>query len=68
MTGSTLNHPPKVPSPRDCLGRTCLKWTADGELTTLDLSLVLQRLARVDQEVSTITETTGESLTCISIS
>jgi hypothetical protein len=45
-----------------------LKWTADGELTTLDLSLVLQRLAQVDQEVSSITETTGESLTCISIS
>jgi hypothetical protein len=35
----------------DCLGRTCLKWGADGELTALDLSLVMQRLAQVDPEV-----------------
>jgi hypothetical protein len=36
----------------DCLGRTCLKWSADGELTALDLSLVLQRLAQVDQQMN----------------
>jgi hypothetical protein len=36
----------------DCLGRTCLKWGADGELTAQDFSLVLQRLAQVDQEVN----------------
>jgi hypothetical protein len=35
-----------------CLGRTCLKWSADGELTALDLGLVLERLAQVDQEVT----------------
>jgi hypothetical protein len=35
-----------------CLGRTCLKWSADGELTSQDLLLVLERLAQVDQEVS----------------
>jgi hypothetical protein len=34
-----------------CLGRTCLKWSADGELTALDLGLVLERLAQVDREV-----------------
>ena len=33
------------PSASDCLGRTCLKWGADGELTTFELSLVLERLA-----------------------
>lgn len=35
----------------DCLGRTCLKWRADGELTALDFNLVMQRLAAVDPEV-----------------
>lgn len=39
-------------SPGNCLGRTCLKWGADGELTALDLSLVLERLAQVDQELA----------------
>jgi len=34
-----------------CLGRTCLKWSSDGELTSLDLLLVLERLAQVDHEV-----------------
>lgn len=33
-----------------CLGRTCLKWGDDGELTSVDLLLVLERLAQVDQE------------------
>ena len=37
---------------RTCLGRTCLKWSADGELTALDLGLVLERLAQVDPEVT----------------
>jgi hypothetical protein len=40
------------PAASDCLGRTCLKWGADGELTAQDLSLVLQRLAQVDQEMN----------------
>jgi len=33
------------PTSRSCLGRTCLKWSADGELSALDLGLVLERLA-----------------------
>ena len=37
-----------------CLGRTCLQWREDGELTSLDLSLVLERLARVDGQLSMI--------------
>ena len=40
---------PTIPS-GSCLGRTCLQWSADGELTPLDLQLVLERLARVDRE------------------
>ena len=34
-----------------CLGRTCMKWGVDGDLNPLDLELVMQRLAQVDQEV-----------------
>jgi hypothetical protein len=34
-----------------CLGRTCMKWGADGDLNPLDLELVMQRLAKVDNEV-----------------
>ena len=34
-----------------CLGRTCMKWSANGDLTPLDLELVMQRLAKVDHEV-----------------
>ena len=33
-----------------CLGRTCMKWSANGELTELDVQLVLQRLIAVDEE------------------
>ncbi len=35
-----------------CLGRTCMKWGNDGELTALDMKLVMERLAQVDQDVS----------------
>jgi hypothetical protein len=34
-----------------CLGRTCMKWTADGELTDIDFQLILQRLREVDAEM-----------------
>jgi len=32
-----------------CIGLTCLKWSAVGELSAVDLRFVLSRLARVDQ-------------------
>ncbi len=35
-----------------CLARTCLKWTADGELSEEDKRLVLDRLMRVDGAVA----------------
>lgn len=43
-----------APTPGDCLGRTCLKWNADGDLTAVDLSLVLERLAAVDGQMTAL--------------
>ena len=37
-----------------CVGLTCLKWSADGELSAFDLCFVLSRLARVDRHVAAI--------------
>lgn len=51
-----------------CLGRTCLKWQADGELTPLDLRLVLERLALVDQDATVLLDRTVDDLPCPSIS
>mgnify|MGYP007046701278 FL=1 len=34
------------------MGRTCMKWSADGELTDLDLQLILERLGQVDHKMS----------------
>jgi hypothetical protein len=42
-----------------CLGRTCMKWGADGDLNPLDLELVMQRLAQVDHEVEESQEQTS---------
>jgi hypothetical protein len=53
---------------RSCLGRTCLKWSADGELTALDLGLVLERLAQVDQEVTGLRTGSLDGQPCPSIS
>ena len=62
----TDSHPRSGSS--SCLGRTCLKWGADGELTALDLSLVLERLAQVDQEVTVLHHHTAQPQPCPSIS
>ncbi|MCP9777459.1 hypothetical protein KBY75_09265 [Cyanobium sp. T1G-Tous] len=51
-----------------CLGRTCLKWQPDGELTALDLQLVLERLAQVDEDVVSILDRTVDEIPCPSIS
>jgi hypothetical protein len=50
-----------------CLGRTCLKWGDDGELTSGDLLLVLERLAQVDQEVSGLSTDNLDGQPCPSI-
>jgi hypothetical protein len=51
-----------------CLGRTCLKWGADGELTARDLNLVMERLAQVDQQVTGLELDTLDREPCPSIS
>lgn len=53
-----------APVAADCLGRTCLKWSADGELTSIDLLLVLERLAQVDQQVSSLCLDSLDSQPC----
>jgi hypothetical protein len=58
----------KVSTSSSCLGRTCLKWRPDGELTALDLSLVLQRLAQVDQQLTVVLQDTPIPQPCPSIS
>lgn len=35
-----------------CIGRTCLHWGDDGELSDPDYQLIVQRLCRVDLQVS----------------
>ena len=66
---------PTAPAPvatdwlgRTCLGRTCLKWSADGELTALDLGLVLERLVQVDPEVTGLRTGSLDGQPCPSIS
>ncbi len=56
MTNSKL-----LTTPTSCMGRTCLKWGSDGELTALDLSLVLERLALVDRQLTALPQ---DSPTC----
>ena len=51
-----------------CLGRTCLKWGVDGELTALDLALVRERLALVDQDGATLDQDSLDRKPCPSIS
>lgn len=53
MAQSAFRHQPHPrhqlqPDPEVCLGRTCMKWGADGELTDLDFQLILERLGAVD--------------------
>ena len=45
------------PARGDCLGSTCMKWTASGELSEIDLHRVMERLARVDENLDAIDNT-----------
>ena len=36
----------------DCLGSTCMKWSASGELSDLDMDHVRRRLAAVDSNLT----------------
>jgi hypothetical protein len=44
------------PTEEECLGRTCMKWGQDGELSSLDLLEVLERLGEADAEASGLLE------------
>ena len=35
-----------------CLGSTCMKWAPSGELSDVDLNMILEKLARVDPNIS----------------
>jgi hypothetical protein len=50
MTPGTLDPIPSTSADGTCLGITCLKWAADGELSEGDVQLVLQRLRRADAQ------------------
>ena len=53
-----LNKPGVSETARgDCLGSTCMKWIASGELSELDLHRVMERLARVDENLDAIDST-----------
>ena len=52
----------------NCLGRTCLKWSSDGELAPVDLLLVMERLAQVDQAVTGLRTDSLDCQPCPSIS
>ena len=49
MTPGTLDPLPSTSADGTCLGITCLKWAADGELSERDVQLVLQRLQHLQQ-------------------
>jgi hypothetical protein len=51
MSRGTPNPASPVTADGTCLGTTCLKWGADGELSEPDVQLVLQRLRRADAEL-----------------
>ena len=47
--------PPRRPARQnrpDCMGSTCMKWTSNGELSDVDLTLIMERLAVVDANLS----------------
>lgn len=55
-----------APVPKDwttgasCLGRTCLKWRDDGELSDRDAHLILQRLVEVDRQALALLDRIAE--------
>jgi hypothetical protein len=35
-----------------CIGRSCMKWGQDGELSPIDLHNILERLCAVDEQAA----------------
>jgi hypothetical protein len=42
--------------PSSCLGRTCLKWGDDGELSDRNAQLIVRRLVQVDRQAAALLE------------
>lgn len=63
-----MANPTPLAQAGSCLGRTCLKWGSDGELTALDLELVMERLARVDRDVAALRQRTSDRQPSVSTS
>ena len=38
--------------PSSCLGRSCMKWGENGELSPIDLHNILERLCAVDEQAA----------------
>jgi hypothetical protein len=57
-------HTTQTVNASSCLGRTCLKWGPDGELTSVDLRLVLERLAEVDQSLTALRQESHDAQGC----
>jgi len=68
MTMEAYRHTHTEGGHMTCLGRTCLKWQGDGELTALDRQLVLQRLVLVDQDATDLLSRLANDLPCPSLS
>ncbi len=61
----SVSGAPCAPAPGDgtgasCLGRTCLKWRDDGELSDRDAQLILRRLVEVDRQALALLERSAE--------
>ncbi|AFY28070.1 hypothetical protein [Cyanobium gracile] len=52
MVNAPETRPEETVRQKNCLGRTCMKWSANGELTDLDLQLILMRLIAVDDQAA----------------
>jgi len=52
LTPNGGSGPFESESTDDLLGRSCMKWGADGELSAVDLQGILARLGAVDQQAA----------------
>lgn len=51
-TPNSGSGPIESGSPDDLMGRSCMKWGDDGELSAVDLQGILARLGAVDQQAA----------------
>ena len=52
LTPNSGSGPIESGSPDDLMGRSCMKWSDDGELSAVDLQGSLARLGAVDQQAA----------------